>query len=250
MKKSIFLLTALMLCPFVSFAIDLTLNNGTVYSNITVTQTAPLGINFICNGAAGWADFRDMPSDEAKVFGYDPTKAAAFEQQLQSNQGSALPDNSSPGDYIPQQALTSSDNVPQTPENTITVNPGDSIPYDTQVVYGGGAPQWVNWNGNCYPYNYWHHWYWNNHWVNSNGRYCPAHYYNHHGIWHGGHYYPYKHNLQNNNRQEHRSPMRANGRSFEHRSGGGIQHSGGERGGGGHSGGGHSGGGHGGGGRR
>ncbi|MHB9138554.1 MAG: hypothetical protein ACYC4Q_04035 [Victivallaceae bacterium] len=238
MRKSLFLLTALALCPFVSFAIDLTLNNGAAYSNITVTQTTPLGINFICNGAAGWADFRDMPPDEASVFGYNPAAGAAFEQQLQNNQGSSLADNASPGDYIPQQALTNADNVPQTAENTITVNPGDSIPYDTQVVYGGGAPQWVNWNGNCYPYNYWHHWYWNHHWVNSNGRYCPAHYYNHHGIWHGGHYYPYKHNLQNNQRQEHRSPMRTNGQSFEHRSGGGLQHSGG-----GHSGGGHSGGG-------
>lgn len=80
MRKSLFLLTALTLCPFVSFAIDLTLNNGATYSNITVTQTTPLGINFLCNGAAGWADFRDMPTDEAKVFGYNPASAATFEQ--------------------------------------------------------------------------------------------------------------------------------------------------------------------------
>jgi hypothetical protein len=227
MKKIFVLPAALMMCSFASYSADLILNNGATFSNIEVTQTTPIGINFICNGSAGWADFRDMPLDEATSFGYNPAKAAAFEKQLQDNQGCALPDNASPGDYIPQQALTNADNVAQTPENTITVNPGDSIPYDTQVVYGGGAPQWVNWNGNCYPYNYWHHWYWNNHWAHSNGHYCPAHYYQHHGLWHNGRYYPYKHNLQNRPTQQHRSALRKNGHSFEHRPGGGLQHSGG-----------------------
>lgn len=243
MNKIFVLLTALMMCPFVSYSADLVLNNGVTFNNIEVTKTTPIGITFICNGAAGWADFMDMPLDEATSFGYDPMKAAAFQQQLQTNQGSALQDNASPGDYIPQQALTNADNVAQTPENTITINPGDSIPYDTQVAYGG-TPQWVNWNGNCYPYNYWHHWYWNNHWAYSNGHYCPAHYYNHHGIWHGGHYYPYKHNLQRRPAQQYRSPLRNNGHSFENRPNGGLQHSGGGHGGSGHGGGGHGGGGH------
>ena len=223
MKRIFALLTALMMCPLVSYSTDLVLTNGTTFNNIEVTENTPLGINFICNGSAGWADFRDMPLNEATAFGYDPVKAAAFEKQLQDNQGSALPDNASPGAYIPQQAITNADNVAQTPENTITINPGDSIPYDTEVSYGC-APQWVIWNGYCYPYNYWHHWYWHNQWVYSNGHYCPAHYYHQHGLWHGSKYYPYKHNLQTRPTQPIRSVQRTNGRSFESRPGGkGLQ---------------------------
>ena len=88
MKKLFVLLAALMMCPFVSYSTDLVLNNGAAFNNIQVTETTPIGINFVCNGAAGWADFMDMPLDEATSFGYDPMKAAAFQQQLQANQGS------------------------------------------------------------------------------------------------------------------------------------------------------------------
>lgn len=240
MKKAFVLLTALMLCSF-AYSTDLVLNNGATFKDIEITQTTPIGINFVCNGSAGWADFRDMPMNEAAAFGYDPVKAAAFEKQLQDNQGSALPDDAAPGDYIPQQALTNTDNVPLIPDNTVAVYPGDSIPYDTQVVYGCGSPQWICWNGRYYPYNYWHHWYWNNHWAYCNGRYCPVHYYYHHGLWHGNRYYSYRHNLQSRPTHQFRSALRANGHSFVSRSGGGLQHSGSFSGGGG--GGGHMGGG-------
>lgn len=241
MKKAIALFTALMMCSLACYSTDLILNNGATFKNIEVTQTTPIGINFVCNGSAGWADFRDMPINEATSFGYDPMKAAAFEKQLQDNQGAVIPDNALP-DYIPQSELTNTDSVPLTPDNTIAVYPGDSIPYDTQVVYGCGAPQWICWNGCYYPYNYWHHWYWNNRWAYCNGRYCPVHYYHQHGLWHGNRYYSYRHNLQGRPAQGFRSALRTNGRSFERRAGGGLQHMGG---GGGHfgGGGGHMGGG-------
>lgn len=166
-----------------------------------------------------------MPLDEAKSFGYDPMKAAAFEKNLQDNQGSTLQDNSAPtGNDIPPQYMNNSATVPSTEENTIVVNPGDSVPYDMNIVYGGGSPQWVVWNGNRYPYNEWHNWYWNNHWVYNNGRYVPANYYHHQYYNHNGHYYPYKHNLQPKPVNPHRTPRNPNGKHFEPRPGGGIQH--------------------------
>lgn len=224
MKNIFYVLTALIMLPGVSFATELTLTNGATYKDIKVTQTTPLGIDFLCNDTAGWADFRDMPLDEAKSFGYDPMKSAAFEKNLQDNQGSTLNENSSPQNYIPQSAMNNPDNVSQTPENTIVVNPGDSVPYDTSIVYGGGSPQWVVWNGNRYPYNEWHNWYWNNHWVYSNGRYVPSNYYHHQYMNHNGRYYPYKHNLQPKPDNPHRTNRRNdNNNQFEHRHDGGIQ---------------------------
>ncbi|MDD3117792.1 MAG: hypothetical protein PHQ27_01315 [Victivallales bacterium] len=80
----------LLLVSAVSCAVnadDIVANDGTVYKDVTVQEITPLGINFASGGNACWLDYRDMPVETAKKYGYDSAKAAAFEQSLARNQG-------------------------------------------------------------------------------------------------------------------------------------------------------------------
>jgi hypothetical protein len=93
MKKgyAVILLSAL-LTATVS-AEDVTTTDGTVYKDIKISETTPIGINFVSGDKACWIDFRDLPPDDAKKYGYDPAKAAEFEKTLAQNQGSTVAAN-------------------------------------------------------------------------------------------------------------------------------------------------------------
>jgi len=184
------------------YATDITTNDGTFYRKAEIVKTTPLGFHFICDGKAGWLDYRDLPAAEALALGYDPVKAKAFEEKLAANQGCALPDNAMPPTDDPQLAamMQNPDNAEPTAANTTIINPGDPVTYDPAILTGNvvlDAPvtQWVSWGGHYYPAYYWHHWYWSHHWYCWHGRYYPAHYYYHHGCWYHGHYYPYHHGV-------------------------------------------------------
>lgn len=69
---------------------DITTIDGTTYKEIRITETTPLGINFVSDDRACWVDFRDLPPDVAAKYGYDPVKAAEFEKSLAQNQGSTV----------------------------------------------------------------------------------------------------------------------------------------------------------------
>lgn len=66
---------------------DIVANDGTVYKDVTIQEVTPLGINFVSSGNTCWLDYRDMPTETAKKYGYDPAKAAAFEKGLASTNG-------------------------------------------------------------------------------------------------------------------------------------------------------------------
>lgn len=53
MRNMLCVLSAFLLLPAFSFAKDLTLNNGATFKDIKITQTTPLGIDFLCDGSAG-----------------------------------------------------------------------------------------------------------------------------------------------------------------------------------------------------
>ena len=199
MCKNLFLLSAAIFLSCYASAKDLSTRTGITYKDVTITETTPIGIFFISHGKGGWLDFRDMTDQEQEKYGYDPAKADEFEQKLVQNQGNMVPPNGAPDMAdIPPEANLDPKTVPQTPENTTTIVPGQQVTYDptyfqsaAPVYYNG----WVYWNGRHYPYYWWHHWYWHHHWVYSNGRYYPWHYYHNHGIWYHGKYYPYHHGL-------------------------------------------------------
>ena len=199
MMKNIYLLSAAIFLSCSAFAKDLSTNTGVTYTDVTITEKTPIGVFFISQGKGGWLDFRDMTDQEQKEYGYDCAKADEFEQKLVQNQGNMVPPDGAPDmDNIPPEANLDSNTVPQTPENTTVIQPGQQVTYDPAYfqsaapVYNNG---WVYWNGRHYPYYWWHHWYWHHHWVYSNGRYYPWHYYHNHGVWYHGKYYPYHHGL-------------------------------------------------------
>ncbi len=185
------------------YAKDLTLNDGTTYKDIQVTRVTPIGLEFTSDGKAGWVDFRDLPENVAKEYGYDPQKAEDFEKQIAQNQGNMVDPQGAPPSDIPQDANLDTQTVPQTPQNTQVVEPGQTVLYEPQY-FPNAAPvyygNWVNWGGRYYPYYWWHNWYWGNHWVYNNGRYYPWNYYHNHGTWYHGKYYPYHHGLLEKNR--------------------------------------------------
>ncbi len=195
-------LSALFLAVLFSLTVsakELSTKDGVTYKDVTITETTPIGISFISDGKAGWLDFRDMTPHEQKEYGYNPQKADEFEQKLIQNQGNMVPADGAPDmSDIPAEANLDPNTVPQTPQNTVVVEPGQQVVYNptyfpsaAPVYYNG----WVYWHGHHYPYYWWHHWYWHHHWVYSHGRYYPWHYYHNHGIWYHGKYYPYHHGL-------------------------------------------------------
>jgi len=243
---------------------DITTTDGTVYKDIKISETTPIGINFVSGDKACWVDFRDLPTDAAKKYGYDPAKAAQFEKTLAQNQGSTLTGNmpvtapaavisppaavavspqavnvatpvaattvspravtvtapaaatvvspqsvsvstpvatatvsSAPGSAgiavtTPIASVTiGSPAPPPTPARVVVVNSGDPVVYDEQIAYEPVTATWILWNGRYYPRYWWHYWYWDHHYIFSNGRYYPAHYFHNAGRWHEGRYYHY-----------------------------------------------------------
>jgi hypothetical protein len=65
---------------------DLTTADGTVYTDIKISEITPIGINFVSADKASWVDFRDLTPETAKKYGYNQEKAEAFEKQLTQNQ--------------------------------------------------------------------------------------------------------------------------------------------------------------------
>jgi len=213
--KSLILVVTMLLSASVLSAKDLVLTNGTTYKDVQITQTTPIGLQFISDGKAGWVDFRDLTAEEAQEYGYDPQKAEAFEQQIAQNNGNMVQPQDTPPSDIPDAANLDPQTVPQTPENTQIVDPNQqqTVVYDPQyfpnaapIYYNG----WVNWGGRYYPSYWWHNWYWGNHWINHNGRYYPYQYYHHHGTWYNGKYYPYHHGLLQSNQCNETKPHNTN----------------------------------------
>lgn len=195
--KTLLSCLALMMIPLCNLpALDITLVNGATFKDVVITQKTPVGINFLCNGSAGWVNYIDMPIEDAKKLGYDPDAAAQFEEKLEKNKGCMMPDSPSPADVVPANSVSQPASQPNI-DNTLIVTPSSYIPYDPALLALPGI-EWVSWNGHCYPYNWWHNWYWNNHWTYWNGRYYPSHFVHQNGVWHDGKYYPYKHNLLKN----------------------------------------------------
>jgi len=91
MKKRYAFILLFALSAAVVSAEDITTTDGTVYKNIKISETTPIGINFVSDDKACWVDFRDLPPDTAKKYGYDPAKAAEFEKMLAQSQGSNAP---------------------------------------------------------------------------------------------------------------------------------------------------------------
>ena len=213
--KSLILMAAILFSAVVLSAEDLILANGTTYKDVKITQTTLIGLQFISEGKAGWVDFRDLTAEEAQEYGYDPQKAEAFEQQIAQNNGNMVQPQDIPPSDTPDAANLDPQTVPQTPENTQTIDPNQqqNVVYEPQY-YPNDAPVytngWVNWGGRYYPSYWWHNWYWGNHWVNHNGRYYPYQYYHHHGTWYNGKYYPYHHGLLKENQCKETKPHNTN----------------------------------------
>jgi|GEM_PF-5419286 len=209
---------------------DLITNNGTIYPNIQIIEITPIGINFVSNNNAGWVDFRDLPPATAAHYGYDPAKAAAFEQTLTQNNGSAVAANSPV--TVPAAAVTSA-----APATTIYTPPAATTGYTTttttttttavstvavpistvaappagaqvimvrdlnQMYYdeslsaclnvAPNAAVWVLWNGCYYPAYWWNYWFWSHHYIYYGNRYYPAQYFHRYGLWCDGYFYQY-----------------------------------------------------------
>ncbi|OGV56375.1 MAG: hypothetical protein A2X49_15230 [Lentisphaerae bacterium GWF2_52_8] len=204
MKKLFLLYFCVLALGSAVSARDLTSTDGKTYKNVQITQITPLGIFFLCNGQSGWLDFKDLSPDVQHEFGYDPGKAQDFEKGLSGNSDAAFPSganaNYDASSFPPEAQPLPDGQVP--PQGSTIVNVNDETPASYNDIVCGGpsycSGYYVYWNNRYYPYYYWHHWYWHNHWVYHNGRYYPWDYYHHHGVWHNGQYYPYHHGaLQN-----------------------------------------------------
>ncbi len=210
MKKRYAVLLLFALFAVAVLGDDITTIDGTVYKDIRVTEITPLGINFDSNAQACWIDFRDLPADVAKKYGYDPVKAAEFEKALDQNQGNAvtgnqsvmvgdntvLEENTNPAQEVNVAGGTATGgavvNAPSVPSpQVIIVNNGDPVIYNQQIIYEAATSVWVLWAGRYYPRSYWHYWYWKDRYVSWNGRYYPAHCYYRGGAWDRGQNYNY-----------------------------------------------------------
>ena len=100
---------------------DVTTTDGTVYKDIKISETTPIGINFVSSEKACWVDFRDLPPDTAKKYGYDPAKAADFEKALAQNQGSTV--NGNTPVTAPATVISPPAAVVATPVATTAVSP-------------------------------------------------------------------------------------------------------------------------------
>ena len=204
------MLSLLLLPPCLASAVDLATKDGVTYADATITETLPIGLSFISHGKAGWIDFRDLSDDVAKEYGYNRKKAEAFEAQLAENKGNMVSPSDAPDlGSMPPDAGLNAQAVPPTAENTVVVNPGQTVVYEPTYFPSTGPVylhRWVYWHGRHYPWYWWHHWYWGHHWVYSHGRYYPWHYYHGHGLWHHGRYYPYHHGLLGKERCKETGP--------------------------------------------
>ncbi|MFA6103936.1 MAG: hypothetical protein WCV67_12790 [Victivallaceae bacterium] len=117
---------------------DVTTADGTVYKDIKISETTPIGINFVSGDKACWVDFRDLPPDTAKKYGYDPVKAADFEKALTQNQGSTVSSNTpvtAPAAVVSAPAVSA-----VTPVATTTVSP-QAVNVATPVAAATVSPQ-------------------------------------------------------------------------------------------------------------
>lgn len=189
----------LLLAPGFARAADLVTKEGVTYPDVTITETLPIGLSFISGGKAGWIDFRDLPDDVARQYGYRPKKAEEFESRLAQTGGDMVSPSDAPNmKSLPTEGALDAQAVPQTPENTVVVDAGQNLIYEPAIFPSSGpvcVKRWVYWHGHHYPWYWWHHWYWGHHWVYHHGRYYPWHYYHGHGIWYHGRYYPYHHGV-------------------------------------------------------
>ena len=72
-KYAVLLLSALLTAAVA--AEDITTTDGTVYKNIKISETTPLGINFVSDDKVCWVDFRDLSADTAKKYGYTDSQS-------------------------------------------------------------------------------------------------------------------------------------------------------------------------------
>ena len=123
-------------------AADIVATDGTVYRDINIQESTPLGINFSSEGNVHWLDFRDMPPETAARYGYDPAKAAAFEKQLAASQQITTVNNSAaaattptPATTAPAASTTTSSTTRQSTTTVVTPIGGYSTsPSGTTVV--------------------------------------------------------------------------------------------------------------------
>jgi hypothetical protein len=199
MKTRHALLGCFLFAAGLAAAADLATKDGKVYPDVAIAEVTPIGLAFISGGKAGWVDFRDLPEEVARKYGYDPKKAAAFEAQIEKNGGNMVGPNDAPDTAgMPAEAALDPQQVPMSATNTVEVVDGQPVVYEPQYFPSSGpvyCNRWVYWHGHRYPYYWWHHWYWGHHWVYHHGRYYPWHYYHGHGVWYHGKYYPYHHGV-------------------------------------------------------
>ena len=63
-------------------AVDMTDNAGKVYKNAKVTRVEPDGLNISHSGGVAKLFFWELPESVQQQYGYNPTNAAAYEQQI------------------------------------------------------------------------------------------------------------------------------------------------------------------------
>lgn len=93
MKTRLSLLLMSAIFAGAAMAEDIVTSDGTVYRDVKITEITPIGINFISDNQACWADFRDLPPAVAQKYGFNPAKAGDFEKALAQNQGRTIADN-------------------------------------------------------------------------------------------------------------------------------------------------------------
>lgn len=84
MKLPVFCFAAFCMISMAA-ARDITTLNGATYKNITITNSSPVGITISYDTTDGTTvikglDFRDLPEDIRKEFGYTEVRAAEFEK--------------------------------------------------------------------------------------------------------------------------------------------------------------------------
>jgi hypothetical protein len=75
------LLTILLLAAMPAFADTITTISGTTYSDASVTKTTPAAISITHSTGMAKIPFKDLPAAMQKKYGYDPAKAAEYEEQ-------------------------------------------------------------------------------------------------------------------------------------------------------------------------
>ncbi|MFA7231659.1 MAG: hypothetical protein WC071_10350 [Victivallaceae bacterium] len=129
---------------------DITTADGTVYKDVKISETTPLGINAVCGEQAVWIDYRDLAPEVAARYGYDPAKSAEFEKALDRQQNTTQT-TSAPATTVPaavpvvQQPTTTvpaAAPVVQQPTTVPAPNPAVVKPA-TRVVVQAQPPQFT-----------------------------------------------------------------------------------------------------------